>query len=222
MNSGFGNAGKPPASAAKPRSKPLKRPSQARAVFTVEAIYEAFVRIWLRQGWSALTTRAVALEAGVAIGTLYDYFPSKEALLSGYVRHGIERLIARIDAQVTQAPGLSWQARVERLLELSCSPHETEPTIFGYEMIQLEHLVAERKHHQRAFAELSAAWRAVFAACADLPCQPSAATVEAWLNTVWGGYRYSLTAQLSPVQAQAWLAEAKAMLLQRIATLAAR
>ena len=65
--------------------RPLKRPRQARARFTVQAIYDAFVRIWQRDGWQRLTTRNVALETGISVGTLYDYFPSKTALLSGYV-----------------------------------------------------------------------------------------------------------------------------------------
>jgi AcrR family transcriptional regulator len=47
-----------------------------------------------------LTTRSVALEAGVAIGTLYDYFPSKEALLSGYIRHCLDALLLRFDEHV--------------------------------------------------------------------------------------------------------------------------
>jgi len=83
-----------------PRTRPLKRPRQARARFTVQAIYDAYVRIWQRDGWEQLTTRKVALETGIAIGTLYDYFPSKEALHSGYVRHCIEQMIHRIDEQV--------------------------------------------------------------------------------------------------------------------------
>ena len=51
----------PPASA-----KPLKRPTQARAKFTVQAIFDALVRIWQRDGWARLTTRSVALETAVA------------------------------------------------------------------------------------------------------------------------------------------------------------
>ena len=54
-SSGFGK----PAAA-----KPRKRPTQARAVFTVQAIYDAFVRIWRQHGWAGVTTRAVALETG--------------------------------------------------------------------------------------------------------------------------------------------------------------
>ncbi len=221
MKRGFGNASTPPASPVKPRSKPLKRPSQARAMFTVEAIFEAFVRIWLRDGWSGLTTRAVALEAGVAIGTLYDYFPSKEALLSGYVRYGIECMLARVDAEVVQPVVLSWQQRVERLLDVCCNPPEPDRSMFGYELIALEYKIAERKHQQRAYDELAGKWREVFIACHDLPRQPAGETVDAWLTAVWGGRRYCLTAQLSAAQQQAWLAEMKAMLVQRVAALAA-
>lgn len=81
------------------RAKPLKRPTQARAKVTVQAIFDTYVRIWQRDGWQRLTTRAIALEAGVAVGTLYDYFPSKHALHSGYVRHCIEALLERIEAR---------------------------------------------------------------------------------------------------------------------------
>ena len=73
------------------RPKPLKRPAQARPRFTVQAIYDAFVRIWQRDGSAGVATRAVALETGVAVGTLYEYFPNKQALLSGYVRYGPAR-----------------------------------------------------------------------------------------------------------------------------------
>ena len=86
------------------RTKPLKRPMQARARFTVQAIYDAYVRIWQREGWDQLTTRKVALETGIAVGTLYEYFPSKEALHSGYVRHCIEQMLQQIEERVI-APG---------------------------------------------------------------------------------------------------------------------
>ena len=72
-------------SPAQSHNKPLKRPTQGRAKMTVQAIFDTYVRIWQRDGWERVTTRAVALEAGVAVGTLYDYFPSKQALHSGLV-----------------------------------------------------------------------------------------------------------------------------------------
>ena len=95
------------------KPKPLKRPTQARAKATVQAIFDAFVRIWQRDGWARLTTRAVALEAGIAVGTLYDYFPSKTALQSGYVRHCIEHLIRAVG---TDANGNRRQFSSQRVL----------------------------------------------------------------------------------------------------------
>ncbi|MGY2197014.1 TetR/AcrR family transcriptional regulator [Pseudomonas gingeri] len=216
MKNGFGNAGRPTASSLKPRAKPLKRPSQARAIFTVEAIYQAFVRIWRRDGWKALTTRAVSLEAGVAVGTLYDYFPSKEALLSGYVRHSVERLLQQLDAQVIQPTDLDWRTRVERLIRLSGHPAAPDQPLFDYELLMLEHQIAEPKHHQRVFEELSRAWHQAFAACTDLAQPPTAGQVDAWLVLVWGGRRYCRLAQLSAAAMDNWLAQTQALVTRHL------
>lgn len=212
---GFGNQASTGGEAQRPRTKPLKRPRQARAVFTVEAIYQAFVRIWQRDGWAAVTTRAVALEAGFAVGTLYEYFPSKQALFSGYVRHCIEQLLGRIDQQVIE-PQLDWRSRVSLLLRLSCSPSEPIDQLFTFEVAQLEAQIAEPRHHQRAYQELLDKWQAVFAACSDLPRPASPATVEALFLLVWGGRRYAALGQLDEPRRRLWLAETERLLLSAL------
>ena len=68
-----------------PGNKPLKRPRQARAKATVQAVFDAFVRIWQRDGWQRLTTRAVALEAGIAIGSSLSLF------ISVFISYGVLR-----------------------------------------------------------------------------------------------------------------------------------
>jgi len=211
---GFGKRGSATSETAKPRTKPLKRPRQARAQFTVEAIYQALVRIWLRDGWAGVTTRAVALEAGFAVGTLYEYFPSKQALLSGYVRHSIEQLLARIDAEAIAPAGLAWRERLGRLLRLS---GEAMQPLYGFEMATLEAQIAEPKHHLRAYQELLGKWQQLFAACPDLPRPVSAARVEALFLMVWGGRRYAALAQLDEARLNAWLAEVEALLLAALA-----
>ena len=190
-----------------PVSKPLKRPSQARAKFTVQAIYDAFVRIWQSKGWDGITTRAVALETGISVGTLYDYFPNKQSLLSGYVRHCIDVLLDAIEQQVIQAPGLNWQERVQRLVRLTCGMDVTELPYFDSDMLLLEHQIAEPKHHRRVYDEISAQWQKAFDACTDLPQQPDAATVKALYLAVWGGRRYLLLVQPQDIDAQTWVAE---------------
>ncbi|HSX71968.1 MAG TPA: TetR/AcrR family transcriptional regulator [Pseudomonas sp.] len=212
---GFGNRNSKLGEGPKPRTKPLKRPRQARAVFTVEAIYQAFVRILQRDGWDAVTTRSVAMESGFAVGTLYEYFPSKEALLSGYVRHCIEQLLQLLDQQVV-APELDWQQRITRLLWLSCGPQESMYRLFTFEMARQEAQVAEPKHHLRAYQELLAKWQEVFAACGDLPAPVSAATVEALFLMVWGGRRYAALAQLDEPRLHAWLSETERLILHTL------
>ena len=176
-----------------PLAKPLKRPSQARAQFTVQAIYDAFVRIWQRDGWAKLTTRAVALETGISVGTLYDYFPNKQALLSGYVRYAIESLLASL----AQRP-----ITLERAVRLLSDPRGEGLPAFDAEMIDLEHEIAAPRDHRRVYDVLLAAWRSAIAAT-GIEADP--ARVETLFVAAWGGRRYMLRAQPA-FAAEAWIA----------------
>lgn len=194
----------PPGFGKPPAAKPLKRPTQARAVFTVQAIYDAFVRIWRRDGWDGVSTRAVALETGVAIGTLYDYFPNKAALLSGYVRHCMEQLLLAIEQQAVTPPGLTAEQRLRTLVRLACGADTPELPWFDAGMLALETGIAEGKHHRRVHEELLAAWTRVFDACTDLPRRPSPETIQAMHLAVWGGRRYGLLIGLSEAESLEW------------------
>lgn len=191
-----------------PRPKPLKRPSQARARFTVQAIYDAFVRLWQAEGWERLTTRAVALETGISVGTLYDYFPNKQALLSGYVRQGMDMLLAAIDKQVVQATDAPWQERLHHLLRLTHGIGATELQYYDSKMLALEHQIAEPKHHRRVHEEIVGAWTKALNACADLPHPPSQLTVETLCLSAFGGRRYRLLVHADDdATARAWADE---------------
>lgn len=63
-----------------------RSPKQARSRATWEAIVEAASQILERHGPEALNTQAVAERAGVSIGTLYQYFPDKQAILVAAAR----------------------------------------------------------------------------------------------------------------------------------------
>ena len=189
------------------RAKPLKRPTQARAKFTVQAIFDAFVRIWQRDGWDRLTTRSVALETGISVGTLYDYFPGKRALLSGYVRHCVESLVRAIDRQAVQPGHLPWQERIHQLVHLSCGIDAPELPWFHPDMLALEAQIAEPKHYLRAQQELSGVWLRVFDACTDLPTRPAHATLHALQLALWGGRRYALQLHWTPLQMRGWALE---------------
>lgn len=65
---------------------PRKQASQARARATRAAILEAAARILEAGGTAGLNTNAIAQRAGVSVGSLYQYFPNKEAILAELIR----------------------------------------------------------------------------------------------------------------------------------------
>ncbi len=85
------------AKAALPSSQPRKTPQQSRSVATVEAIYDATVQVLLRNGADRLTTVHVARRAGVSVGTLYQYFPNKQALLFAVLERQLLRTVKAVE-----------------------------------------------------------------------------------------------------------------------------
>lgn len=58
-----------------------KAPEQGRAVATVEALIEGCARVLRERGYAGATTNHIASASGVAIGSLYEYFPNRDALV---------------------------------------------------------------------------------------------------------------------------------------------
>jgi AcrR family transcriptional regulator len=79
------------------RSEPRKSPVQARSTASVDAILKATVQVLLKVGKEKLTTTRVAARAGVSVGTLYQYFPNKSALLRAALSLHVEEILAEVD-----------------------------------------------------------------------------------------------------------------------------
>lgn len=73
-----------------------KQPRQARAKATVDALLEACGQVLERHGLQGLNTNRVAERAGASIGSLYQYFPAKEALLQALADRERARLLAEL------------------------------------------------------------------------------------------------------------------------------
>lgn len=67
-----------------------KTPRQERSRRTVDRILDAAARIFHEQGYAGATTNDIADEAGVSIGSLYQYFPNKDAVLLSLTSRHIE------------------------------------------------------------------------------------------------------------------------------------
>ena len=74
-----------------PPTEPRKQPRQARSRALVEAILDATERVLAQEGTEQATTTRVAEVAGVSVGSLYQYFPSREALLAAVIERRVER-----------------------------------------------------------------------------------------------------------------------------------
>lgn len=72
--------------------QPRKTPLQARSSVTVDAILQATIQVLLAVGKERLTTTLVASRAGVSVGTLYQYFPNKGALLQACLKRHMDEV----------------------------------------------------------------------------------------------------------------------------------
>ena len=87
--------------------KSRRKPRQARAQATVEAILEATFQLLETDGLTNLTTNHIAERAGVSIGTLYQYFSDREAILYALSKRQSDDVRKMITALVMEAPETS-------------------------------------------------------------------------------------------------------------------
>lgn len=104
----------PPAA---PRSlAPRKRPRQARAAVTLDAVFEATIQVLLTVGPHRLTTTRVAERAGVSVGTMYQYFAHKQALIYALNERYLEALADKIELTCLEQHGMPAMQMIEALI----------------------------------------------------------------------------------------------------------
>ena len=108
---------------AKPRRAP-ERGGHATRGGKRERILDAAVRVFARKGFHATRVSEVAKAAGVADGTIYLYFESKDQLLVSLFEHRVERLLAYLETELPRAPSASH--RLQRIIELQLGLLEGE------------------------------------------------------------------------------------------------
>jgi AcrR family transcriptional regulator len=125
--------------------KPRKQPVQARSETTVLAIHEASIQVLLSIGYRKLTTTRVAERAGVSVGTLYQYFPNRQALIRAVLERYLMEMSASIQADCQTLRGRSLDeiarglvdamiAAKWRRLEVSRAMHEPLVEVGGAEL----------------------------------------------------------------------------------------
>jgi AcrR family transcriptional regulator len=95
-----------------------KRPRQRRAKETFDAIAVACARLLVRHGYERVTTNHIADEAGVAIGSLYEYFPGKDAIVALVAERLVDRVVAKLAAAVPEVLALPPERAVRQWIEV--------------------------------------------------------------------------------------------------------
>ncbi len=108
---------------------PRRQPRQARSKFTVDAILEAATRVFDQHGYDFATTNRVAETAGVSIGSLYQYFPNKDALLTALHERHVEQVLGEVQAALRSSRGEPLSVALRTLVQQVLALHRETPRL---------------------------------------------------------------------------------------------
>jgi AcrR family transcriptional regulator len=115
--------------ARRPLTNPRKQASQARSRATVDALVEATARILVRESFDRASTNRIAEGAGVSIGSLYQYFPSKEALVAAVMDRHNRELAQVARGALAEVVTLPVEQAVRRLVTVAIAAHRLNPKL---------------------------------------------------------------------------------------------
>lgn len=108
-------------------SQPRRRPSQSRSKVLVDAIIEACRLILAEEGVEQLTTNRIAEVAGVTIGSLYQYFPNKEAILANLftaeMAASADKICQETTSRVAAQVNVSLRSTLRELIRVTAELH---------------------------------------------------------------------------------------------------
>ena len=102
-----------------PDTKARKKPTQERSKETVRAILEAASHILRTRGPDTLGTSEIARVAGVSVGSLYQYFPTKEAIIGDLIEYQLDRDYAHLESRILPMTG-SYEQVARQVIGLIC------------------------------------------------------------------------------------------------------
>jgi AcrR family transcriptional regulator len=114
---------------AKIKTSPRKAPKQERAQATVEALMTATARILVQVGYDRASTNRIAEEAGISIGSLYQYFPNKESLVAELVERQMHEEMEVLSRVLPALRGGPLREGVRQLLGAMLEIHRRDPAL---------------------------------------------------------------------------------------------
>ena len=115
--------------ARRPLTKPRKSAIQERSRATVDALVEATARILVREGFDKASTNHIAEKAGVSVGSLYQYFPSKEALVAAVIERHQRELMQTARAELAEIFAEPMDEAVRKIVAVAVKAHRLDPKL---------------------------------------------------------------------------------------------
>lgn len=115
--------------ARRPSTSPRKLPSQERSRLTVDALLEATTRVLMKEGHDRTSTNKIAAVAGVSIGSLYQYFPSKEALMGAVADRHTREMLEVIRDSLMKVAARPIEVAVRELVSVMINAHRVDPKL---------------------------------------------------------------------------------------------
>ena len=117
--------------ARKLQTSPRKSASQERSRSTVDALLEATTRILIKEGYDRASTNRIAEVAGVSIGSLYQYFPSKEALVAAVVERHSQELSKVTRNALLKVAARPIEVAAREFVSVAIDAHRVNPKLHG-------------------------------------------------------------------------------------------
>ena len=190
------------ASTAPGHLKARKLPRQARAAVTRDAIFEATIQLLVADGPHRLTTTRVAERARVSVGTLYQYFPHKQALLFALNERYLDVLSGKIEATCIAHHGSQMNLMIEALIETywNAKTERADVTRALYRTA----VELDNEALMEAFAaRVDAATLAMFASASDWQRDDLASVNLTLMTVIFGTVRNAFERNLPPAQIEA-------------------
>lgn len=109
--------------------QPRRQPRQVRSQQMVEAILEATARVLAERGYAATNTNLVAERAGVSVGSVYQYFPNKDALLTALHERHAAQMHGVIVGVLGAAHPRSLKGHIEAMVQALLAAHQVAPAL---------------------------------------------------------------------------------------------
>jgi AcrR family transcriptional regulator len=115
--------------ARRPLTKRRKEASQERSRATVDALIDATARILVREGFDQASTNRIAEVAGVSVGSLYQYFPGKEALVAAVIERHQQEIMQLVRGELAQVASQPIERGVRTLVAAAVKAHRLDPKL---------------------------------------------------------------------------------------------